>query len=266
MLTDGAEVSGKMRFASLGSGSQGNALVVEAGSTRVLLDCGFGLADTVDRLGRLGLRPEELCAIVVTHEHDDHIGGVARLARRYSIPIWLTPGTLVGFETLFTGVKDVNVIDNYEVFSIGNLRVEPFPVPHDAREPAQYVFGDGVRRLGVLTDTGCSTRHIETVLSGCDALVLECNHDVEMLRNSSYPRRVRERIAGRFGHLDNRAAADLLARLDCSRMQHLVAAHLSQQNNRPDLVRVALSGVLGCNPDWIAVADQDDGLAWRGIG
>ena len=254
-----------MRFASLGSGSQGNSLVVEAGGTRVLLDCGFGLAATVARLARLGLVPEDIGAIVVTHEHEDHIGGVARLARRHGIPVWLTPGTLSGFEALFAGVADVRMIHNYEVFAVGDVQIEPFPVPHDAREPAQFVFGDGASRLGVLTDVGCSTRHIESMLSGCDALVLECNHDAEMLRTSSYPQRLRERIAGRFGHLDNSAAAKLLGSLDNSRLKHLVAAHLSQENNHPDLARAALSAVMNCAPEWIGIADQDDGLAWREI-
>ena len=254
-----------MRFASLGSGSQGNSLVVEAGGTRVLLDCGFGLAATVARLARLGLVPEDIGAIVVTHEHEDHIGGVARLARRHGIPVWLTPGTLSGFEALFAGVADVRMIHNYEVFAVGDVQIEPFPVPHDAREPAQFVFGDGASRLGVLTDVGCSTKHIESTLSGCDALVLECNHDAEMLRTSSYPQRLRERIAGRFGHLDNSAAAKLLRSLDNSRLKHLVAAHLSQENNHPDLARAALSAVMNCAPEWIGIADQDDGLAWREI-
>ena len=254
-----------MRFASLGSGSEGNALVVEAQGTLVLLDCGFGLAATEARLGRLGLVAEELAAIVVTHEHEDHIGGVSRLARRHGIPVFMTPGTLAGLEPLFEDVADVRPICNYEVFSVGHLQVQPFPVPHDAREPAQFVFGDGACRLGVITDVGCSTRHIESILSGCDALVLECNHDTDMLRTGSYPQKLRDRIAGRFGHLDNEAAAGLLARLDNGKLKHLVAAHLSKENNHPDLARAALAAVLNCTPEWIDIADQDEGLDWRDI-
>lgn len=254
-----------MRFASLGSGSQGNAMVVEAQCTRLLLDCGFGLAETVARLARLGLDPADIAAIVVTHEHDDHLGGVARLARRHDIPVWLTPGTLAGFQDLFAETE-VRLIHNYEIFEVGALQVQPFPVPHDAREPAQYVFSDGARRLGVLTDVGCSTRHIEAMLSGCDALVLECNHDAQMLRASNYPQKVRERIAGRFGHLDNAAAAELLRGLDSGKLAHLVAAHLSQQNNRPELARRALADAMNCSPEWIAIAYQDEGLDWRQIG
>jgi phosphoribosyl 1,2-cyclic phosphodiesterase len=136
-------------------------------------------------------------------------------------------------------------------------------VPHDAREPVQYVFSDGDRRLGVLTDTGCVTPHIERCLDGCDALVLECNHDSEMLRRGAYPPQLKTRIAGRLGHLDNAAAAALLATLDRRRLQHVVAAHLSEQNNCPELARAALAGALGCGSEWIGVADQETGFGWR---
>ena len=253
-----------LRFASLGSGSQGNALVVQSGGTLVLLDCGFSITSVTARLGRLGLGPGQIDAVVVTHEHDDHIGGVARFALRFGVPVWLSYGTLRGFEPFFAGVR-VNILENFSAFSVGSLRIEPYPVPHDAREPAQYVFDDGARRLGVLTDAGESTRIIEQTLSGCEALVVECNHDPEMLAKSSYPQQVKDRIASRVGHLDNQAAADLLARLDTSHLQHVVAAHLSRQNNRPELARSALSGVLGCRPDWIGVADQDAGFDWLAI-
>lgn len=253
-----------MRFAYLGSGSQGNGLVVEAGESRVLLDCGFTLGETVKRLARLRLMPEDLDAIVVTHEHEDHIGGVARFARKHEVPVWMTHGTLRGLEAQFEPVT-VHLIEGYQSFAVGDIQAVPYPVPHDAGEPAQFVFSDGARRLGVLTDTGCSTPHIEELLSGCDALALECNHDLELLRNSGYPPSLKQRIAGRFGHLDNGSAAQLLASLDRSRLQHLVAVHLSQQNNSPELARAALSAVEGCGVSWIAVADQSDGLDWRDI-
>ena len=143
--------------------------------------------------------------------------------------------------------------------------MQPFPVPHDAAEPVQYMFSDGVKRLGVLTDIGCSTPHVEATLSGCDALVLECNHDAALLANSDYPLSLKLRVGGRFGHLNNADAAALLARLDCSRLQHIVAAHLSRKNNTPELAVYALSTVLNCNPEWVEVATQDEGLAWREI-
>lgn len=260
-----------IRFASLGSGSRGNALLVEAGRTRVLLDCGFGLRDAVSRLERLGVAPDSLSAILVTHEHGDHAGGVFRLARRHAIPLWLTHGTLAALagreEASAHSVHSaLSVIDGHSAHAIGDLQILPYPVPHDAREPVQYVFSDGARRLGVLTDAGCLTPHLVTMLDACDALVLECNHDADMLAASRYPPSLRQRIAGRLGHLDNAAAADLLRRIDTGRLQHVVAAHLSEENNRPELAVAALAGALSCAPEWIGVATQETGFDWRQIG
>lgn len=254
-----------MRFASLGSGSSGNALVVEAGRTRILLDCGFSIAETAARLLRLGLAPEDLSGIVVSHEHSDHLGGVAGFGARYRMPLWLTHGTLMRLRASARVLPQLNVIDSHTRFGIGGLEIEPFPVPHDAREPVQYVFGDGSRRLGVLTDAGSATPHIENMLSGCNALVLECNHDLQMLSGGSYPPMLKRRISGRFGHLDNAASAELLAKLDQSRLQHVVAAHLSEQNNTEELARSALSGALNCEAGWVGVACQEDGFDWRQI-
>jgi len=254
-----------MRFACLGSGSQGNALVVEAGNTRLLLDCGFTLQETVIRLARLGLEPDTIDAVVVTHEHGDHICGVARFARKFGIPVWLTHGTLRGAGKAFGKLSGVNIIEGYQRFSIKDVELEPYPVPHDAQEPAQFVFGNGALRLGVLTDTGCSTPHIEAVLSDCDALVLECNHDARMLANSHYPESLKRRVGGRFGHLENAASASLLARLNCSRLQHVIAAHLSQKNNTPLLVQGMLSDALNCEAAWIGVATQSEGFGWRQV-
>lgn len=254
-----------VRFASLGSGSEGNGLVVEVGDTRVLIDCGFGVRDTAARLLRLGIEPASLAAILVTHEHADHVGGVAAFAARYRIPVWLTFGTLEMVGERFSRMDQVYGFDSHDAFAVGMLEVRPFPVPHDAREPVQFVVGDGVHRLGVLTDIGVTTRYVEASLSGCDALVLECNHDLDMLASGDYPFSLKQRIAGRLGHLHNEAAADLLAALDTSRLQHIIAAHLSQQNNTPDKARAALAHALNCTPDWIGIADQDNGFGWRDL-
>jgi phosphoribosyl 1,2-cyclic phosphodiesterase len=254
-----------VRFAILGSGSQGNGLVVECGQTRLLLDCGFSTGETVRRLARLGLSPDQLSGILITHEHDDHVGGVARFARKYRLPVWLTPGTLRGLEGLFEGVDAVHRIEGYAPVCIGAVEVYPFPVPHDAREPSQFLFSDGDARLVVLTDAGRTTPLIERMLSGCHAAVIECNHDADMLADGDYPTSLKQRIAGRYGHLDNQAAARLLAAVDCTRLQHLVAAHLSQSNNRPELAQSALSAALNCAASWIGVADQAVGLDWREI-
>ncbi len=257
-----------MRFASLGSGSEGNALVVEAGSgattTRVLLDCGFSAKEVERRLLRAGLDAESLDAVIITHEHSDHIGSALTLCRRWSIPLYTSWGTARAVGADEADVE-LHVVWGDETVTIGELGVVPYTVPHDAREPLQFVFTDGASRLGVLTDVGESTPHIGAVLSGCDALVLECNHDLEMLAGSRYPASLKARIGGSHGHLNNEAAAGILTALDRSKLRHLVAAHLSQQNNTPELARAAMAAVLGNAATEIAVATQDDGFVWIAI-
>ncbi|MGE5469929.1 MAG: MBL fold metallo-hydrolase [Bacteroidota bacterium] len=251
-----------MRFASLGSGSAGNGLLVESGSSCLLLDCGFGLRQTVARLQVLGRTPETLSGILVTHEHGDHVSGVFRLARKYGLPVWLTHGTWAACRQDDAGL-DLHIIDSHASFALGELEVQPFPVPHDAREPVQYLFSAGACRLGVLTDIGEITPHVRELLSGCDGLVLECNHDSDMLARSAYPVSVKRRIAGRYGHLDNVAAAALLREIDCSRLAHLVVAHLSERNNRPELAVAAVVEALGCDREWVGVASPESGFDWR---
>ncbi|MDD2721986.1 MAG: MBL fold metallo-hydrolase [Gallionella sp.] len=254
-----------MRFASLGSGSKGNALLVQVGGSSVMLDCGFGLHDCCQRLARLGMVAEQLDGILVTHEHGDHIGGVARLARKFGLPVWLTHGTLRAQPKLFADISGLREIDPHQRFAIGDIEIHPYPVPHDATEPVQFVFSDGAKRLGVLTDAGCSTPHILSMLEGCHALVLECNHDSEMLRNGEYHYRLKQRVGGRLGHLSNLQAADILANLDTRQLQHIVAAHISEQNNLPELAVSALCQVLDCEKEWVGVACQQHGFDWREI-
>jgi phosphoribosyl 1,2-cyclic phosphodiesterase len=221
------------------------------------------LSQVKRRLARIGKRPEDLSAIVVTHEHSDHVSGVAALARNYGIAVWATPGTAQA-----AGLGEVagcTLFDCHTPFAVGGMEITPFPVPHDAREPSQFVFGDGARRVGVLTDVGSLTPHITQRLNGCNALVVECNHDAAMLAAGDYPPSLKERVGGRHGHLNNDQAAELLGRLETGKLQHVVAAHLSERNNRPHLVRQALAAALGCETDWIAVADQEQGLAWREV-
>jgi phosphoribosyl 1,2-cyclic phosphodiesterase len=253
-----------LKFASLGSGSEGNALLISGGSgatrTTVMLDCGFGVRETERRLARLGVLPGELAGIVVTHEHQDHVGGVFKFARRHGVPVWLSFGTLRAVQRDCHGVA-VTLCRDGDRLTIGELEVSPYTVPHDAREPVQYVISNGRARLGVLTDAGQSTPHMVQVLGGCDALVLECNHDREMLANSSYPYSLKQRIGGAYGHLSNDTAAEILSLLDRSRLQRIVGAHLSQQNNTPQLARQALEGVVGAGPE-IMIACQADGFDW----
>ncbi len=223
-------------------------------------------SETVARLTRLGVTADSLDAILITHEHDDHVGGAARLARKFNIPVWVTHGTLQAAGKALAAVEEVRIFDCHQRFAVGDIEIEPYTVPHDAREPSQFVFSDGACRVGLLTDAGSLTAHMQSVLSGLDALILECNHDLDMLWDSGYPQRLKERIAGKFGHLDNHTAAELLTLIDCRRLKHLVAAHLSKQNNTPELARAALARGLNCELEWVGVATQSDGFAWREVG
>jgi phosphoribosyl 1,2-cyclic phosphodiesterase len=252
-----------MRFASLGSGSKGNATLVEAGDTRLLVDCGFSCAEVEKRLARLSLQPADLHAILVTHEHSDHIAGVARLSRRYRLPVWMTAGT----EAAHKGgeLARWHCINSHQVFQVGDLLVQPFPVPHDAREPCQFVFSDSRRRLGLLTDVGSITAHMLQLLDGLDALILECNHDPDMLANGPYPPRLKERVGGPYGHLSNQQAAEIISKLNIGRLQHLVAAHLSEKNNQPQLALASLAAVVGERGFDLLAADQPAGMPWLNI-
>jgi phosphoribosyl 1,2-cyclic phosphodiesterase len=278
-----------IRFAMLGSGSGGNGTLVQAGSTTVLMDCGFMLRETEARLRRLEVKPWSLAGIVVTHEHYDHIGGVARFARKFKIPVWVTAGTRAAWTD--GPVPRTHTFDAREPFTIGELRIAPFAVPHDAREPCHYVFGDGTFRVGAFSDAGSVTDGMRAALTGCDALMVEFNHDADLLANGPYEPPLKRRIAGPLGHLSNAQAAELVAALDNSRLRHLVLTHLSEVNNTPDLALTAARQALhrlgsdpdcasgavpGSDPDFapaksgsdpipceIICARQDLGLDWR---
>ncbi len=261
-----------MRFASLGSGSQGNALVIAlpgapAGGPRrfVLIDCGFNRRETQRRLQGLGLTLEGLAGVFVTHEHSDHIAGVFRVAAAADAPVYLTHGTMEAARRCAAGfdADRCRVLVPDRAVDVGDLSLLPFAVPHDAREPVQYVIDDGRSRLGVLTDVGRSTPHLIERLGGVQTLVLECNHDRELLSNGRYPVSLKRRVGGDFGHLANDAAAEILAAVDKRRLRRVIAAHLSEENNRPELARRALATALACRDEEIVVADQADGLRWQ---
>jgi len=250
-----------MRFAMLGSGSRGNGTVVQAGSTTVLMDCGFMLREAETRLQRLGLFPSDLAGILVTHEHADHIGGVARFARKHRVPVYLTAGTYAAWTDPIG--PHIRNISPHEPFAIGEVRVQPYPVPHDAREPCHFVFGDGAFRVGVLSDAGSVTPHMREVLSGCDALLLEFNHDTQMLAEGPYPPALKDRVGGPLGHLSNAQAAEMLAALDLSRLRHLVLTHLSEKNNTPQRALAAATAAVRVAVGEIVCAHQEHGLGWR---
>ena len=255
-----------MKFASVGSGSEGNALLISATSgtttTHVMLDCGFGPRELSRRFNRLDMSPDQLEGIGGTHEHSDHLGGVFQVARQFKIPVWLTHGSFESASKDEAVGVDVHICRDGEPFDVGDLEIRPYTVPHDALEPVQYTLSDGRSKLGVLTDVGHATRHLISALSGCDALLLEFNHDTQMLARSAYPTWLKSRISGPFGHLSNDAAAAILREIDKRRLHTLIAAHLSQRNNTPDLVRAAIEPEIVGTDIALLIADQQTGSDW----
>lgn len=226
-----------------------------------MLDCGFGLRETEHRLVRLGTAPSDLSGIVVTHEHQDHVDGVFKLARRYRIPVWLSYGTYRAVSNKCDDVE-LHFCRDGDRFAIGDLCLSPYTVPHDAREPLQYVATDGKSALGVLTDAGRSTPHLMRALGGCDALLLGCNHDRTMLANSGYSYSLKKRIGGDYGHLSNETATEIPRGIDKSRLKQLVGCHLSIQNNTPEFALAALMRGLDGHQAEVTVACQQGGFDW----
>jgi phosphoribosyl 1,2-cyclic phosphodiesterase len=250
-----------MRFASLASGSRGNALLVESGSTLLMIDCGLTLKALEERVAALGRDPRDIAAILVTHEHGDHVRGVPALAKRYRIPVWMTAGTAAsGISRTLPVTK---VFDCSRPLAIGDIAIEPFPTPHDARESCHFTAVAGGRRLAMLSDAGHVTRHIRERFSGCDALAIEFNHDLDALWAGDYTRELKARIASPHGHLNNGQAAELVEAVAHDGLQWVVALHLSEANNTPERVRGALDLALRDRPDAIAhLATQHETNGW----
>ncbi len=250
-----------MRFATLGSGSRGNATLIESGSSRLLVDNGFSVRELESRLGVLGVEPDSIEALLLTHEHGDHSRGVAALASRYGITVWTTPGTWRALGA--PEAPSLRLFSGHDgAVRFGDLRVLPYPVPHDAREPTQFVFECSGGRLGMLTDAGAVTSHIRAVLADCDALILESNHDLGLLRCGPYPPALQRRVGGPFGHLSNLQAAALLDQLPIAGIRHLCLAHISAKNNSAELVMAAIRGVSESLATRARLALQDTPGPW----
>jgi len=251
-----------MRFASLGSGSRGNATLVEGAATRVMVDCGFTPREAGRRLARLALAPGDLDALLVTHEHSDHCAGIAALSRRYALPVYMTHGT---YNSGRCGdCHEVRLFNAGDSFRIGELEVAAIAVPHDAREPCQFRITHGHSALGIVTDLGEITAHVVDSFAGCDALVLEFNHDLEMLLQGDSPPRLKRRVGGRLGHLNNQQAAGFLTRIGARGPRLLVVAHMSENNNCPERVSEALAGS-AARPGRVVWADQQAGFDWLAL-
>lgn len=249
-----------IRFASLGSGSKGNGTVIDDGETCVIIDLGFTIKETVRRLARLNLTPEKIHAVLVTHEHSDHIQGVAGFSRKFKTPVYLTPGT---HQSKNMGeLPALHRINCHEPFQVGSFDVMPVAVPHDAKEPCQYLLSSGDTTIGVLTDLGHVTPHVKMHYRDCDALLLECNHDPVMLSEGPYPYPLKQRVGGDYGHLNNQQAAELLEVVDLDRLSHLIISHVSEQNNQPTLATDAIQPLLTQWNGSLQVANQLDGFDW----
>ena len=256
-----------LSFASLGSGSKGNATLIKSGNTTVLLDCGFALYETEKRLSRLDCNAKSIDAILVTHEHGDHSSGVGKLSRKYNIPVWLTAGTYHACKD--TKFSSTHFIDPHTSFQIDEMGIHPFPVPHDAREPCQFVFSRNNHRLGILTDVGNITPCIVESLNGVDALLLECNYDDHKLRTGPYPQGLKNRVAGNYGHLDNQQAKFILDKIETKNLQFLIGMHMSEKNNHLDEVMNVLSTIKTKENNSqavdISIACQKNGFNWKKI-
>ncbi|MBI4540333.1 MAG: MBL fold metallo-hydrolase [Gemmatimonadetes bacterium] len=253
-----------MRVCVLGSGSEGNATLVEVGTTRVLVDAGFSARDLERRFAKIGIAPGSLTALVVTHDHADHTRGMGVFARRHRIPIYTTPATLRACARLLRGDECVVHYRPGAPFEIGEIRIAPFLTCHDAVDPVAVTVFDrqAGTKLGIATDLGRPTAAVRHALSHCDLLVLEANHDEMLLRDGPYPWSVKQRIASSHGHLSNRAAAELVRELLHPRLVGVILAHLSEACNDPPLARAAIATALADAGyrGYLAVARQDEPL------
>jgi len=237
-----------MRFCVLGSGSRGNATYLESGGTSILIDAGMSGLELQKRLSTIGVALSAIDAILVTHEHNDHVQGVGVLSRRVKIPIYANTATFTAAS------KTVNKLFSYKEFETGasffvnGLDIHPFSISHDAEDPVGFRISDGNVSFGHCTDTGKVTRLMRHRLASCQALVLESNHDIEMLQNGAYPPYLKQRIRSSHGHLDNLAAAVFLEELAHEKLQYVVLAHLSEENNHPDIAFHAAAQALRGNP------------------
>ncbi|MDI9478345.1 MAG: MBL fold metallo-hydrolase [Bacillota bacterium] len=234
----------KIEVSILASGSSGNAVYISGGNTKILIDAGLSGREIERRLAKIGVYADELDAILMTHEHLDHIKGVGVLSRRYDLPVYANEPTWQGAEDKLGFIEDKNCCFFKEDFMIGDLGISPFPIPHDANAPVGFVISCGRKRIGQATDMGHVSKEVEECLKGLDFLIIESNHDLEMLMNGTYPWHLKNRIHGEQGHLSNDDTADLLPRIIGDNFPRILLAHLSQDNNLPALAYITVKNSL----------------------
>lgn len=228
-----------MRFSVLGSGSRGNAVYIEAGNSSVLIDAGFSGKELQKRMQAIGRDLADVNAICITHEHGDHISGAGVISRRYEIPIVINGGTLEAASSKMGKLFGTIIFTAGEVIEVGDLEMRPFCISHDTADPVGYVISNGNKRLGYLTDTGKVSHLMARRLLSCQGVILEFNHDLEMLKYGPYPLPLQQRVRSSRGHLSNDDAADFLTDLMEGEIREVVLAHLSEKNNTVELAREA---------------------------
>ena len=253
-----------MQFSPLYSSSSGNCSVITAGKTKVLVDAGLTGKAIETALAQVGVSPSELAAILITHEHIDHVKGVGVLSRRYNLPVYANEGTWKAMAELVgnIGFRNVRTFITGQDFYIGDLNITPYAISHDAAEPVGYTFFNKGANLVYMTDTGCVTEALRERAEGADLLFIESNHDVGMLKNGPYPYTLKKRILSEKGHLSNDACAELLKKLYTGGVRRAILAHLSQENNTEQIaygtVRSALLAEGIAEKDYfLAVAHRD---------
>jgi phosphoribosyl 1,2-cyclic phosphodiesterase len=236
-------------FQVLASGSKGNAILIHSARTRILLDAGLSAKEIGRRLDRTPVRAEQLDAIVISHEHTDHVRGIGVLSRRFDLPVYTTKGALENLPPQVGSLASVQIFHSGPSFRIGDIAIHPFAICHDASEPVGFVFEHEATRLGVCTDLGVATQLVRARLMGCQGLVVEANHDVERLLSGPYPWPLKQRIRSRYGHLSNEDAVELLEAIHHEALRFVLMAHLSETNNHPDLVLKSLAAMRE-QPKW----------------
>lgn len=230
-----------MRYCSLSSGSKGNSSVFSARGTHILIDAGLSAKRLAEGVSAVGLCPGELSGILITHEHTDHIRGIRVFAEKYRVPVYMNESTCRALDGIGLDQRLVRIFRTNEDFYIRDLCVNALPIPHDAAEPVGYTIACGGRRISLFTDLGHIPKHVMQAAVGSELVVLEANHDIEMLKNGRYPQSLKNRVLGKRGHLSNDACAQAAVELVESGVGHIILAHMSQENNRPELARATVA-------------------------
>ncbi len=233
------------RFVTLVSGSGGNATFLRHGNVRLLIDCGVSGTTATSLLSNIGEDVRDIDYILVTHEHSDHTSGVGVLSRRYKIPVIASEGTWQGMNIGKIDERRMLVFGENIPLCMGDVEVIPFDIPHDGRQPTGYRFNLGDTSVAVATDMGCITEGTVRSLRGCAAIVLESNHDIDMLMNGPYPAQLKARVRGKRGHLSNDDCGELITMLIDGGLQYVLLSHLSEQNNMPHIAMSTVTRVLG---------------------